>query len=70
MEVFYREHKLLFLIIIRPPKYSTKAYEMLEKLGTPYYPIDFDIEKGKDLPTIIIFKRDQLMPQITFRRAL
>lgn len=69
-EVYYREHKLLFLIVTRPPKYEPKDYEPFEKLGTPYYPIDYDIEKGKDLPTLIIFKRDQLIPKITFRRAL
>lgn len=70
MEVFYREHKIVFLIITRPPKYPPKDYELLEKLGQVYYPIDYDIDKCKDLPTIIIIRRDHLMPVISFRRAL
>jgi len=70
MEIFYREHKVGFLIITRPPNYAAKEYELLEKFGKVYYPKDFDIYSNKNLPTIIIIIRTSIMPLVTFRKAL
>ncbi|XP_034480067.1 cilia- and flagella-associated protein 61 [Drosophila innubila] len=70
LEVFYREHKVGFVIITRPPNYSAKEYELLEKYGRVYYPNDFDMYTRKNLPTIIIISRANIMPMVTFRKAL
>ncbi|XP_062128764.1 cilia- and flagella-associated protein 61 [Drosophila sulfurigaster albostrigata] len=70
MEVFYREHKVNFLIIFRPPNFKPQEYEELNKYGRIYFPTDFDMYTRKNLPTIIVIKRLGLMPIISFRKAL
>ncbi|EDW02630.1 GH19779 [Drosophila grimshawi] len=70
MELFYREHKVTFLIVVRPPNYSSEEYEMLQEHGKIYYPIAFNMFSCRNLPTINIIKRSEFMPEITFRKAL
>ncbi|XP_064543772.1 cilia- and flagella-associated protein 61 [Drosophila montana] len=70
MEVFYREHKVSFLVVTRPPNYSPKEFEQLEKIGKIYYPIAFDMFSCRNLPTIIVVSRSKFMPSVAFRKAL
>ncbi|KAM8711238.1 hypothetical protein ACLKA7_000386 [Drosophila subpalustris] len=70
LECFYREHKVGFVIICRPPNFKAKEYELLEKYGRVYFPSDFDMYTRKNLATIIIISRVGFMPTVTFRKAL
>ncbi|XP_001360499.4 cilia- and flagella-associated protein 61 isoform X1 [Drosophila pseudoobscura] len=71
MELFYNEHKVHFLIIAMPPNLQrTDAYESVQAYGQIYYPKLFILSEQRGLPSIIIINRRDVMPTISFRKAL
>lgn len=69
-EVFYVEHKLNFVMVVRPPDQKDKEYEPALLLGKPYYPKSSHLSEQKHQPSVIIIRRKDIMPVISFRKAL
>ncbi|KAH8233343.1 hypothetical protein KR026_007225, partial [Drosophila bipectinata] len=69
-EVFYGEHKVNFIMVVRPPDQTDKEYEPALKLGKTFYPMSSKLSEQMHQPSIIIIRRKEIMPAISFRKAL
>lgn len=69
-EVFYAEHKLNFMLVVRPPDQKDEEYEPAVILGTTYYPKSSQISEQIHQPSVIVIRRKDIMPVISFRKAL
>uniref|UniRef100_B4MQB4 GK21451 n=1 Tax=Drosophila willistoni TaxID=7260 RepID=B4MQB4_DROWI len=69
-EVFYRELRVFFILIAKPPTYGDGEYKLIESLGRTYYPKDFKVTANTPCPSIIIIEREKIMPILSFRKAL
>ncbi|BFG06398.1 cilia- and flagella-associated protein 61 [Drosophila madeirensis] len=70
-ELFYNEHKVNFLIVSRPPSsLKNDAYEAIQQYGQTYYPTFSTLSEQRGLPSVIIINRRDVMPTISFRKAL
>ncbi|XP_068148018.1 cilia- and flagella-associated protein 61 [Drosophila tropicalis] len=69
-EVFYRELRVFFIIIAKPPTYRDGEYKLIESYGRTYYPKDFKATANTHCPSVIIIEREKIMPILSFRKAL
>ncbi|KAH8308894.1 hypothetical protein KR059_002754 [Drosophila kikkawai] len=70
MEIFYNEHRVNYMIVVKPPGLSSVAYEAVEALGKCYYPESSTVTEMASAPSIIVIQRRDVMPVLTFRKAL
>ncbi|XP_017054350.1 cilia- and flagella-associated protein 61-like [Drosophila ficusphila] len=69
-EVFYNEHKVNYVLVVRPPDALPGQYDAVEKFGKAYYPKYSKVSEQKYLPAVIIIQRKDVMPVLSFRKAL
>ncbi|XP_022231899.2 LOW QUALITY PROTEIN: cilia- and flagella-associated protein 61 [Drosophila obscura] len=71
-EIFYNEHKVNFLIVTRPARSIKKIdpYESIQEYGQTFYPKYSTLSEQRGLPSVIIINRRDVMPTISFRKAL
>ncbi|KAH8234420.1 hypothetical protein KR038_009520 [Drosophila bunnanda] len=70
LEIFYSEHKVNYIVVVRPPEFSSAQYEPLKAFGKCYYPKDSTIAEMATAPSIFVIHRWDIMPVLTFRKAL
>ncbi|KAH8284808.1 hypothetical protein KR054_001225 [Drosophila jambulina] len=70
LEVFYNEHKVNYIIVVRPPGFSSKQYDAVGQFGKSYYPTNSTVAEMATAPSVIVIHRRDVMPVITFRKAL
>ncbi|KAH8389745.1 hypothetical protein KR200_000872 [Drosophila serrata] len=70
LEIFYNEHKVNYIIVVRPPGNSSAQYDAVEAFGKCYFPKDTTVAEMAAAPSIIVINRRDIMPALTFRKAL
>ncbi|EDV37603.1 uncharacterized protein Dana_GF13533 [Drosophila ananassae] len=74
-EVFYLENKATYFITVRMPFVKQQAhlqeyFEDLEKLCKVFYPREYSINNNFNTQSLYIVDRGQMLPKITYRKAL
>ncbi|KAH8402349.1 hypothetical protein KR009_011514 [Drosophila setifemur] len=74
-ELFYRESRVWFLITIRTPNvqqpsHFAETFTELEHISKIFYPREYSSETNPNTQSLYIVHRTELLPKITFRKAL
>ncbi|XP_016977075.1 cilia- and flagella-associated protein 61 [Drosophila rhopaloa] len=70
LEVFYNEHKVNYIIVVKPPDCPPGQYDAVQAFGKTYYPKYSKISEQMHLPSVIVIHRRDVMPVLSFRKAL
>ncbi|KAH8254134.1 hypothetical protein KR032_008640, partial [Drosophila birchii] len=70
LEVFYHEPQVNYMIVVRPPEIPFGQYDAIEAFGKCYYPKNSTVAEMATAPSIIVIHRKDVMPVLTFRKAL
>ncbi|XP_030388035.1 cilia- and flagella-associated protein 61 isoform X2 [Scaptodrosophila lebanonensis] len=74
-ELFYREHRITYMITVKPPNYNSidklkLDYSLIENYGKSYYSTQYSLPTCNKYSSVIIVQRADVFPAITFRKAL
>ncbi|XP_017024545.1 cilia- and flagella-associated protein 61 isoform X1 [Drosophila kikkawai] len=74
-EVFYMENRVWYLIAVktpnvRQPKHFMETFDDLEELSKVFYPREYCLENNNNTQSLYIVDRFELLPKITYRKAL
>jgi len=75
-EVFYIENRITFVITVRMPElphyshYYAESFDDLQKYAKIFYPREFSIPPNSNTQSLYIIHRNNLLPRITYRKAL
>ncbi|KAI8037540.1 cilia- and flagella-associated protein 61 [Drosophila gunungcola] len=70
LEVFYNEHKVNYIIVVKPPDCPPGQYDAVQAFGKTYYPKNSKVSEQMHLPSVIVIHRRDVMPFLSFRKAL
>jgi len=74
-EVLYRENRVWYLIAVRnpyvrQPSHFNETFDDLEKIAEVFYPHEFSTENNSNTQSLYIVHRFDILPRITYRKAL
>ncbi|XP_017077843.1 cilia- and flagella-associated protein 61 [Drosophila eugracilis] len=70
LEVFYNEHLVTYMIVVKPPNCPRGQYDAVQAFGKTFYPKFCKVSEQKNLPAVIVIQRKNIMPVLSFRKAL
>ncbi|XP_039228428.1 cilia- and flagella-associated protein 61 isoform X1 [Drosophila yakuba] len=70
LEVFYTEHLVNYMLVVKPPDCQPGQYDSIQAFGTTFYPKYSKVSEQKHLPAVIVIQRRNTMPVLSFRKAL